>query len=144
MAAFKKIDDVELLNNVDCGASVLVEQDGALKRVPGKRVFGGGASMTLNFEPDGSWNSDSSFEDLIEAASANPYSIVVALRENINGTVKTVCRCPVFGVDVSGDYDDAIRICYFDPSSDDFVCIWVADDGMTHNEWPDLPGPVVS
>ena len=51
MYDFKKLADVELLSEVPEGASAFVEVDGAVKRVPGSGLGGGGvATAILRYE----------------------------------------------------------------------------------------------
>ena len=52
---FKKISEVEVLETVSDEAHVLVEEDGAVKRVP-KTEVGGSASQTIYYRPYGEYD----------------------------------------------------------------------------------------
>lgn len=71
MAEFKKLSEVDVLETASDNATVLVEEDGEIKRVPKKEVGGGAGGYVIKlansfWSDDGYYQFDESYDELYD------------------------------------------------------------------------------
>ena len=94
MAEYKKITEVELIEEPSEGSTVLAEENGALKRVPYEKVGGGGGTETVWLDQsvtDGSITPSHTYAQVTTMLDANEFPTVV-LRVNADGIVMVAAQ----------------------------------------------------
>ena len=107
---FKRLGEVEALENVPEGANALIEVDGVIKRAPGTGLGGSGSGKTLILS--------SSYFDIVASGGSLPQEKSTSETIMANMTFsefkeafrnKEIASAVCYGVYIEGDYGDILK-----------------------------------